>query len=120
MWDVWNEPELSFPQRDGELEKLACYCEHCKSEFHKWLENRYKNIETLNKVWGRNYRSWSQVELPKSTLAIKDFIDWREFHGYTLLNEAKWRLAMTKELDTNRISYLHLMFILSRKIKKQL
>ncbi len=109
LWDVWNEPELSYPQRDGALDKLACYCDHCKVEFHSWLENKYKNIETLNEVWGRNYRSWDQVELPKSTLTFKDFIDWREFHGYTLLKEAKWRLAMTKELDPTRISYLHVV-----------
>ena len=109
MWDVWNEPELSFPQRDGELDKLVCYCHHCKKRFHKWLENKYKDIEILNEVWGRNYRTWSQVELPRSTDAIKDFVDWREFHGNTLLEEAKWRLAMTKELDPNRISYLHVV-----------
>ncbi|WP_430817176.1 beta-galactosidase [Carboxylicivirga sp. RSCT41] len=109
LWDAWNEPELSFPQRDGKLETLACYCDHCKDGFHKWLENKYEKLETLNQVWGRNYRTWSQVELPKSTLTYKDFIDFREFQGATLMNEAKWRLAMTKELDPNTITYLHVV-----------
>ncbi|MEN8157394.1 MAG: beta-galactosidase [Bacteroidota bacterium] len=109
LWDVWNEPELSFPQRDGELEKLACYCDHCKAAFHGWLEEKYSSIETLNTVWGRNYGNWDQVELPRTTNTIKDFIDWREFHGYTLMEEAKWRLAMTKALDPERITYLHVV-----------
>jgi len=109
LWDVWNEPELSYPQRDGEIDKLVCYCDHCKSEFQKWLENKYKNIETLNKVWGRNYQTWNQVEMPKSTGAIKDFVDWREFQGYTMLNEAKWRLAMVKKLDPTSIAYIHVV-----------
>ncbi|MBK5260991.1 MAG: beta-galactosidase [Peptostreptococcaceae bacterium] len=109
FWDVWNEPELSFPQRAGQLEKLACYCDYCKAAFLKWLQNKYKDLDTLNQVWGRNYKSWNQVELPKSTSTIKDFIDWREFQGYTMLKEAKWRLAMTKELDPSRISYLHVV-----------
>jgi len=109
FWDVWNEPELSYPQRDGELDKLACYCHNCKGAFIKWLEDKYNNLETLNMVWGRNYQRWDQVELPKSTQTFKDFIDWREFHGYTLLNEAKWRLEMAKELDPNRITYLHVV-----------
>ena len=109
LWDVWNEPELSYPQRGGKLDELACYCDHCKGEFTKWLENKYKNLESINQVWGRNYQNWNQVELPKSTVTFKDFIDWREFHGYTMLNEAKWRLAMTKELDPTRISYLHVV-----------
>lgn len=109
LWDVWNEPELSFPQRDGKLDDLACYCENCKGEFHNWLENKYGDLTSLNNIWGRNYQTWSQVELPKSTNTFKDFIDWREFHGNTMLNEAKWRLKMTKELDPNRISYLHVV-----------
>ena len=109
LWDVWNEPELSFPQRNGELDKLACYCDNCKREFHNWLEDKYSNIETLNNVWGRNYNDWNQVELPNNTATLKDFIDWREFHGATMLKEAKWRLDMTKELDPNRISYLHVV-----------
>jgi len=109
LWDAWNEPELSFPQRGGELDKLACYCDHCKGGFVKWLENKYGDLANLNEVWGRNYRNWDQLELPKSTATCKDFIDWREFHGYSLLNEAKWRLAMTKELDPSRITYLHVV-----------
>ncbi|GAF75644.1 unnamed protein product, partial [marine sediment metagenome] len=44
FWDVWNEPELSFPQRDGKLDQLACYCEHCKHAFHDWLEEKYGSI----------------------------------------------------------------------------
>jgi beta-galactosidase len=109
LWDVWNEPELSFPQRGGKLDELACYCDNCKVKFHGWLEDKYKDLETLNTIWGRNYQKWDQVELPKSTATFKDFIDWREFQGFTMLSEAKWRLKMTKELDPNRISYLHVV-----------
>ncbi|MEN8155764.1 MAG: beta-galactosidase [Bacteroidota bacterium] len=109
MWDVWNEPELSFPQRDGKIEELACYCDHCKNGFHNWLEEKYGNIDSLNTIWGRNYDNWEQVELPRSTLVVKDFIDWREFHGATMLKEARWRLDMTKGLDPERISYLHVV-----------
>lgn len=35
-----------------------CYCEHCKREFAMWLENKYNNIDELNKLYGTVF--WSQ------------------------------------------------------------
>lgn len=109
MWDVWNEPELSFPQRDGQLETLACYCAHCKAAFLKWLQNKYSSIDELNRIWGRNYREWLQVELPKNGSAVIDFVDWREFQADVLLSEADWRLNMVRELAPECVSYLHVV-----------
>jgi beta-galactosidase len=109
FWDVWNEPELSFPQRDGRLEQLACYCPHCRHSFLAWLSQKYGSLQALNDVWGRNYARWEQVELPKNTATIKDFIDWREFHTATLLREAQWRLDLVRELDPARVTYLHVV-----------
>lgn len=109
MWDVWNEPELCFPQRDGELERLACYCPHCHSAFVQWLKSKYETITTLNSIWGRNYLRWEDVEMPRNGATVKDFVDWREFHGDVMVAEAKWRLALAKELDPPRIAYLHVV-----------
>ena len=110
FWDVWNEPELSFPQREAkDLDKLVCYCPNCISGFQAWLKNKYKSIEKLNAVWGRCYANWDEIEAPKNTQTFKDFIDWREFHIHTMSSEAKWRLEMAKELDPTRICYLHVV-----------
>lgn len=109
FWDVWNEPELSFPQRDGNMDKLVCYCPNCKREFIGWLRLKYETIETLNLIWGRCYSDWEDLELPKSTDVIKDFVDWREFQSVVMSREAKWKLDLVKELDPNRIVYLHVV-----------
>ena len=109
FWDVWNEPELSYPQRGASIDKLACYCTSCRNEFIHLLQNRYGSIDILNDVWGRCYNNWNEVELPRSTGAVKDFVDWREFHNHTMLQEARWRLDMVRELDPGRVSYLHVV-----------
>src|SRR5690606_2212371 len=81
-WDVWNEPELCFPQRSPiQTDKLACYCVHCRDRFREYLKNKYGKLSVLNTKWGRNYLAWNQVEMPRSGDAFLDFIDWREFHG---------------------------------------
>lgn len=110
MWDVWNEPELSFPQRwPIETEKLVCYCAHCNGGFRSYLQKKYVALNILNKIWGRNYPDWQSVEMPRSANTFPDFIDWREFHGYTMTEEARWRINVTKQLDPERITYLHVV-----------
>ena len=107
FWDVWSEPGFSHTSDIGAIDKLRCYCSHCKKAFTVWLKEKYTTIERLNDVWGRNYANWNEIELPKSASTIKDFVDWCDFHSYVMTKEAKWRLGMTKELDPTRVSYLH-------------
>lgn len=109
MWDVWNEPELSFPQRTPDVEKMACYCQNCQKKFNEWLKVKYTTVENLNAVWGRCYENWPQVEVPRSVETFTDFIDWREFHNDTITAEARWRLELVRELDPDKIHYLHVV-----------
>jgi beta-galactosidase len=109
MWDLWNEPELSFPQRTPDLSRLVCYCPHCRAAFILWLKGKYGSLEALNAVWGRVYDAWEQVELPRNPHTITDFVDWREFHIDTMTTEAGWRLAMLRELDPRHLRYLHVV-----------
>lgn len=136
MWDVWNEPELCFPQRTPSLANLVCYCPHCAQLFRSWLRNKYASgpasalaatptggavsvrqdsssadsaLERLNTVWGRCYETWEQVELPRGTGTFTDFIDWREFHLDTMANEAAWRLDTVWRLDPQHGRYLHVV-----------
>jgi beta-galactosidase len=109
MWDVWNEPEISFPQRSPHIDTLVCYCPHCQAAFLAWLQKKYASIEELNRIWGRCYESWEQVEVPRSTQVFTDFIDWREFHIDTMTMESQWRLEMVRLLDPTRLRYLHVV-----------
>lgn len=109
MWDVWNEPELCFPQRTPDLSNMVCYCLHCAGGFRDWLKAKYVSLDHLNTVWGRCYETWTQVELPRHTGTITDFIDWREFHLDTLASEAAWRLETVERLDPQHGRYLHVV-----------
>jgi beta-galactosidase len=109
MWDVWNEPELCFPQRRAQIDTLACYCPHCQAAFIGWLRQKYGDLQKLNQVWGRCYETWSQVETPRSALTFADFLDWREFHIDTLTREAAWRIELTRQLDPDHPAYLHVV-----------
>lgn len=109
MWDVWNEPELSFQQRHPDVRTMVCYCPRCHEGFIAWLRDKYGQLDRLNQVWGRCYADWEEVEMPRVTGAITDFVDWREFHLDTLTGEATWRLRVIEELDPCHGRYLHVV-----------
>jgi len=109
LWDVWNEPELCFPQRTPSLSNMVCYCPHCRTAFMDWLRKKYGKLDGLNATWGRCYESWDQVELPRGTGTFTDFIDWREFHLDTMAGEAEWRLETVRQLDPAHGRFLHVV-----------
>lgn len=109
MWDVWNEPELSFQQRNPNVRNMVCYCPHCHRGFIAWLQEKYGELDRLNDVWGRPYGAWDEVEMPRGTGAITDFVDWREFHLDTMTAEAHWRLEAVERLDPDHGRYLHVV-----------
>jgi beta-galactosidase len=109
MWDVWNEPEQSWPHRIPDPAALTCYCPYCRGGFAAWLQDKYSSLDKLNQVWGRCYTSWDQIEAPLDPHVFLDFIDWREYHLDVITAEAGWRLRMVRKLDPLHIPHLHVV-----------
>jgi len=46
-----------------------CHCPACQENFRKWLKEKYRTLDNLNKAWwtafwSHTYTDWSQVESP--------------------------------------------------------
>jgi beta-galactosidase len=71
----------------------ACYCDNCAATFRTWLQQRYGNLDTLNKsywadFWGHTYTDWEQIEPPyeNGERAIHGLtIDYRRFQSEMML-----------------------------------
>lgn len=109
MWDVWNEPEQCHIHREPKPGTQVCFCPTCKDKFTRYLKNKYGTIDELNRIWGRCYTGWQQIELPRTTETFGDYIDWREFQLDTMTSEAVWRLDAVRQLDPDHIAYLHVV-----------
>jgi len=109
MWDVWNEPEQCHLYRAPEKDKQVCFCPACRKKFIGWLTEKYGSPEQLNRIWGRCYTGWNQIELPRTAEAFGDYLDWREFHLDTMTAEAEWRLETVRRLDPSHPVYLHVV-----------
>lgn len=111
-WDLWNEPEHTCAiKRETKVENLTCYCEQSISEFKVWLEKKYGTIQQLNRVWGRNYENFQQVEVPRLAQTFKDMVDWRLFMTDTITEECRFRIKTTKELDLLHPAMVHTVTI---------
>lgn len=67
-----DHPAVIGWQTDNEFGD-RCYCPFCRTEFQRWLQVRYANLDTLNERWGtifwnQIYTDWCQIPLPFSTL----------------------------------------------------
>ncbi len=63
MWHVGNEFGCHVP---------ACYCDVSAAAFRVWLQERYGDLEVLNRAWGtdfwsQRYSSWDEILPPRRT-----------------------------------------------------
>lgn len=48
-----------------------CYCDNCAKAFRKWVKNRYKTIEEVNKVWNTSF--WGHTFYDFEDIVPSDF-----------------------------------------------
>lgn len=106
--DVWNEPHLE-PMFDYSGE-LLCYCEYSVAAFRRWLRERYRSIEELNKVWFRCYEGWEDVQAPIRFGTGADMIDWRRFWLYNLKKWMHERAEAARKGAPDKLIQSHVAF----------
>jgi len=78
-WDVWNE--LNPLATIGPYE--WCGCPYTISRWREWLKQKYSDIDALNSLWQRNFRSFNEVPfIPRTHYTER--MDQAEFSQYRL------------------------------------
>jgi len=94
-----------------------CYCDICKTEFHAWLQKRYKSLENLNGNWGtifwsHIYTDWSQIPVPLSTIRSQNpglALDYRRFMSDTYRNYQRYQIDIIHKYCPGHIITHNLM-----------
>ena len=79
-----GNPNVIGWQFDNEF-NTVCYCDTCRIAFQKYLQEKFGNLDALNKhwttaYWSQTYSDWAQIPIPKSghnpglMLAFQQFI----------------------------------------------
>ena len=111
-----DNPAIIGWQIDNEFGD-RCYCDICKTEFHKWLQMRYKTLDTLNEKWGtvfwsHIYTDWSQIPVPLSTIRSQNpglGLDYRRFMSDTYRNYQKFQIDIIRHYCPDHLITHNLM-----------
>lgn len=109
-FDVIHEPWEEASQEyyiDSWKNSVYCYCEHSVNKFRVWLQDKYKDLDTLNTAWSRCYTSWEQVQPPRNFGAYSDWLDWRDFSTSMVAEECMRAGKAVKGEDPDRIIVNH-------------
>ncbi len=83
-----EHPAVIAWQVDNEINANKCCCNNCAKEFRRWIKEKYKTLDNLNKSWGTVfwsmvYDDWDQVAPPSEalelTFSVSQTLDYRRF-----------------------------------------
>lgn len=114
-----NNKNIIAWQIDNEFgchNSTRCYCEHCRKAFAKWLKNKYKTIENLNRAWGTvfwslSFDSFDDIILPEYNSCEGDYgntwshnpsldLEYRRFASDSWVKYQKMQIDIIKNILT--------------------
>lgn len=98
LWHVNNEYGCHVQQ---------CYCEVSAAAFRQWTQERYGDLESLNRAWtttfwGQHLSDWEQIQPPRTaptTLNPALVLDYRRFSSDALLECFLAEAAILREVS---------------------
>jgi beta-galactosidase len=84
LWHIHNEYGCHMQE---------CYCDNCAEAFRKWLIEKYKKVENINKAWGtsfwgQTYYDMEEIIPPRITTAYHNpsqVLDYKRFMSDSIL-----------------------------------
>lgn len=109
-WQIDNE----FGHEGSDM----CYCGQCHQGFIRFLKDKYKDIEALNKVygtifWGQTYNSFDEIPMPQPTITTHNpslRLDWARFRSYSINSFGKLQIDLVKKLKGDHQQVTHNFF----------
>ena len=91
-WQVDNEPGVRL-----------IYTDHAFAEFKVWLQQRYGDVESLNRVWGLTYwshrlREWDDLWEPRGNTTPSYDLAWRRFQAKITQDYIDWQIGIVRTL----------------------
>jgi len=94
IWGLWDG--VGPPTADGSL----CYCDNTRARYKDWLREHF-TLDTLNEHALRRYRTWDDVEPPRSNHNIVESLLFKRFHYENLADHLQWMVGEARKIDPN-------------------
>lgn len=88
----------------------AGYDEQSLLQYWDWLKNQYKTIEALNAKWGRQYKSFDEVQPPKQEGVefweySPEWVNFRIFRGWAQREMVKSACELVRTLEPGHFTW---------------
>jgi beta-galactosidase len=108
-----DNPNVIGWQIDNEFgchESNYCYCDNCLRAFQEWVRQKYVTIDNLNEKWGTvfwsgSFNSWSEVILPRKTVAIHNpslLLDYRRFVSDSIVRYQRLQIDILRKITPDK------------------
>lgn len=90
-----NEPGMHWNK-----DRLFDYSEASIKAFRGWLPTQHADIATLNKRWGSDFKSFTEVTAPikREAAQLAPWMDWRRFQVFQIAEFMRWEAGFAKSL----------------------
>ncbi|WP_250006182.1 beta-galactosidase [Actinoplanes sp. M2I2] len=109
-----DHPALDLWHVSNELgcHNALCYCDGSAAAFRGWLEQRYGDVEALNKAWGtafwsQRYAAFDEVQPPRLALSARNpaqLVDFQRFSSDALLDHYRAEAEVIRRHSTRKIT----------------
>jgi beta-galactosidase len=94
MWHISNE-----------YGSTPCYCSTCLADFRRWLEDRYGDLEGVNKAWwttfwSHQYTQWHEI-MPVDPSNNGLMLDWQRYNSDQVLEFFLHEAGPLREITPN-------------------
>ncbi len=99
-------------QIDNELEANHCCCPVCQQEFRKFIKEKYKNIDEVNKaygnsVWSGEYSDFSQIGPPfgphQTWLNPSYMLDFNRYASKSTVEYVEFQRKLIHDMDSKAL-----------------
>lgn len=98
-------------QIHNELGLTSCYCDSCRTSWHRWLERRYHSINNLNTCWGttwsRTYTAFNDIPTPieengEGGHVLSLTLDYKRYKSDTIITYSDNQARVIRKFDINK------------------
>ena len=96
VWGTWDGigPAAGWTAPEA----YPCYNDYTIAKYKDWLFERY-TLDELNERLLRRYRSWEDVDAPRSKDAPVEYALWMQFHYENMADHLGWMAHVIDQLD---------------------
>ncbi|NWG12548.1 MAG: beta-galactosidase, partial [Acidobacteria bacterium] len=84
----------------------GCFCPRCVEKYRVYLRSQYGSLQKLNEAWKSGYRSWDEIDAPRTQSFDPNYGDWQRYRLKVLHDFGLLYYRAVKEEDPDHLVWI--------------